>query len=513
MNASASRPSILGFSDPSAARMPADVLHDLGLDQVLAELQVDDELAAVFCTPLPDEASVRVRQEVFTDLDDAGVRDALADLAEAVRRAVAHRGASVRVRQAPLRHRLHLGAVTAYVRALDAAATTLSGARSTALRTLHAHVVALAGSSGVDRLRTEAARLERAWGAVRFTMLVQGSRVVVAPFDDEPDLDADAEAVLSRIGLPVPGERGADHVRTGLLGDSLGSVDGWILDAVATAEPELFAGLATFSTEHEEFVDRELERFALELPFYTTLHRVVTHLRTVGVAFAIPAVHSSGAPVEVRDVVDLALALRFADDGRRPIGNDLTLRAGERIVVVSGPNQGGKSTAARAIGQLLHLASIGCPVPAAAAQVPLTDRVLTLFPREERLESLAGGLGEEIARVHRMLETATPQSLLVMNEAFASTAADDARLMLTEVLHRIEVLGALAVCVTFLDEVAGLGGAVVSLVAEVDAADTSVRTFTLGRRPADGQAYARALAERHGLTASAIGARLEQVGR
>lgn len=513
MTASAPRPGILGLVDSSASRMPADALHDLGLDQVLAALQVDDEIAAVFCTPLRDEASVRARQEVFTDLDDAGVRDALGDLADAVRRAVAHRGESSHVRQAPLRHRLHLGAVTAYVRSLDAAATALSGARSTALRSLSAHVVALTGSPGVGQLRTEAARLETAWGAVRFTMLVQGSRLVVAPFDDEPDLDADAEVVLTRIGTPVPGERDADGVRTGLLGDSLGSVDGWILDAVAAAEPELFAGLATFSAEHEQFVDRELERFALELPFYAAFHRVMTHLRTVGVPFATPEVRSSGTPLEVHDLVDLALALRFVDDGRRPIGNDLTLRVGERIMVVSGPNQGGKSTAARAIGQLLHLASIGYPVPAAAAQVPLTDRVLTLFPREERLESLAGGLGEEIIRVHRMLETTTPRSLLVMNEAFASTAADDARLLLTEVLHRIEVIGALAVCVTFLDEVAGLGGAVVSLVAEVADADPSVRTFTLTRRPADGRAYARVLAERHGLTASAIAVQFEQVTR
>lgn len=500
--------SVLGSAGPTDGSMSPDARRDLGLDRVLDVLQLEGDLARAFVTPLPDEDAVRFRQDVFRDLERESTRVALTALADAVQRAVQQRDAAARIRQHPLRHRLHLNSVLAYLQALDAAVEHLEGVRSEALLQLHDHVSALAGSPFIGRMRDEAARLEALWHDIRFTMLVQGGRLVVAPFDDEADLDSAAEAAFGPLGGTALLERPPDRARTGLLGDQLGSVAAFVLDAVAHIEPDLFEALDTFFGGYEDMVDPDLERFARELPFYTRYRRLVSGLAATGVAFALPVVSATDPRIRVHGLVDLALALRLAEEGARPVGNDLELQRDERIMVVSGPNQGGKSTAARALGQLHHLASIGCPVPAVTALVPLTDHVATLFPREERLESLAGGLGEEVERAHALLAGATPRSLLVINEAFASTAADDARVLLTEVLRRIESVGAHAVCVTFLDEVAALGDGIVSLVAEVDTADPAVRTFTLTRRPADGRAYARSLAERYGLTAEAIRARV-----
>nr|WP_246482893.1 hypothetical protein [Brachybacterium halotolerans] len=241
-------------------------------------------------------------------------------------------------------------------------------------------------------------------------------------------------------------------------------------------------------------------------------------MRRAGLPVCIPQV-TSAAPsaaddrrLEVESAWDLALGARLTADGTEVVTNDVSLRGAERILVVSGPNQGGKTTLARTVGQLHHLAALGCPVPAASARIPLTDQVMCLFEREEDLDAVEGRLAREVARLHSMLERATPRSVLVINEAFASTALADARVLTRDVLERIIDCGASAVCVTFIDELSRIGPATVSMVAQVDPEDPARRTLRVVRAPAAGRAFARALAERHGLAPALIAEHLHAKG-
>jgi len=216
-----------------------------------------------------------------------------------------------------------------------------------------------------------------------------------------------------------------------------------------------------------------------------------------------------GETERVVDAVDLALADRLLADDATVVPNGYELAGPERILVVTGANQGGKTTFARTFGQLHLLAALGCPVAAREARVTLADRVLTLFEREEDLRDLRGKLQDELVRARELLAQATPASVAIVNEAVGATTAADALQVGRRVLGRLLELGALGVWVTFVDELASLDPAVVSMVCGVDPADPARRTFELARRPADGRAYAVAIARAHGLTYDELRHRLD----
>ena len=367
---------------------------------------------------------------------------------------------------------------------------------SRALAAFRDYLARYAASAGFTTLARETRDQKDALGRIRYGTRIKGDRVEVTRYADEADYSAVVLRTFERF------KQGAvkDYLIRYRTRPGMNHVAAQILERVARLFPEEFAALDEYCSRHAAFLDEGIRRAYRELQFYLAYLDYIRPLRDAGLSFCYPDVSASSKDVRADGTFDLALARKLVTQGTTVVTNDFRLEGRERIAVVTGPNQGGKTTFARTFGQLHHLAGVGCPVPGSAARLFLFDRLFTHFEREEDLSARTGKLEDDLIRIGGILRAATPASIVILNETFASTTTRDAQFLGTKLLTKVMRLDALCVYVTFVDDLASLGEQVVSMMSTIVPENPAERTYKVVRKPADGLAYALAIAEKHGLT-------------
>ena len=469
---------------------------DLNLDQIFRPMLRDDRqgLSSFYYT-LPSSRDVSsYRHAVMRDLLDPRIRNALLAYQKKAEETVLYSNAVLHEKMSCYECGQLLYISELYIRAseeLDAALAEKEPS-SEGIRRVHTYIRKTLASAYIQEMKRDCRAMRDLFSPLRYTMMIRRGEIKVirnasTKRETEPLIkslfarfaDAGEQTHVERPDdLPVSS---ADEER--------------LLEVLAKLFPDEFRSLRQFAEKYRSFDNSVMRRIASEILFYTNWLKRTEELEERGLCMCVPEL-SAGNSENVTGCYDLALAL---SSDRDIVPNHYDLRNDERLMVISGPNNGGKTTFARCCGQIHYLACLGLTVPASSASVRFVSKVLTHFETEDAVGSGSGRLKDDLERLKKMLDQTDENTLTVINEIFTSTTYSDALQLGEDMIRRLLAKNATGVIVTFLDALASLGSGIVSMMSTVSEDSEHRRLYRIVRMDQTGEAYALQLAGAHGL--------------
>lgn len=491
------------ISDPSC-------FVNLHLNQIVDALIKGKEeynLRPYFQIPLPDVDTIVFRQKVMADLENPRLFRYVQTFADSMRSLRDQMNYNAKLEYQHHKERLFIDAIIFYFEFLQEFFRNLSTVdlQSEGLIEFRSYLKKYIQLEEVLNRIAEAREIIVKLSSIKYCVNINGLQVQVLNYENEPDYSNEVEETFAKFK-----QGNVKDYKVGIpFNLSMNHVEASILKGVALLNPEIFAKMDSFYENNLNFQNSVISVFDREIQFYITYISYIEKIKNVGLKFCYPTILAESKQVLCNECFDLALANKLIDDKKEVVVNDFFLDGKERIIVVSGPNQGGKTTFSRTFGQVHYLSNLGCPIPGSMAQLFLFDNMFTLFEKEEDIGKLRGKLQDDLIRIHEILQSSTSRSIIILNELFSSTTLKDAIFLSKVVMDNIIRLDSICVWVTFIDELASYSEQTVSMVGSVLVENPSMRSYKIQRKPADGLAYAIAVADKYHLTYSSLKERLE----
>ncbi len=483
---------------------------DLNLEQVVNTIIYGKEeynLKPFFYTSLYDKDEIIYRQEIMKDIESTDLFNYIKRFTQSMQGMRQQLPNTKDFYCKYQKERFFLDAVNIYCDAIKSLNENLARAnlKSSGFIAFREYLTNYIESINFTSLYNETKKLLADLSSIKYSVLTKDLKVQVVPFNSETDYSEEVEHTFDKFKREAEKDYRMKFEYTSFMNH----VENAILEGVATLYPEIFKNLDDYCLKHANYQDETINIFDREIQFYIAYTEYVSKLKKAGLKFCYPKISNKSKDIYDYEAFDLALAYKLVKENNPIVCNDFYLQDEERIIIVSGPNQGGKTTFARTFGQLHYLAAIGCSVPGREAKLFLFDKLFTHFEKEENLQNLRSKLEDDLVRIHDILQQSTPNSIIIMNEILSSTTLQDAIFLSKKIMEKITRLDVLCLWVSFIDELLSLSEKTVSMVSTVVPEDPSIRTFKIERKPADGLAYALSIAEKYHVTYNSLKTRIK----
>ncbi|MCR4584149.1 MAG: hypothetical protein K5686_00350 [Lachnospiraceae bacterium] len=203
----------------------------------------------------------------------------------------------------------------------------------------------------------------------------------------------------------------------------------------------IIEGLRSFTEEFRTFFDR----LRFQAAFYLAAVQLKAQMERIGAQWCFPEV-CDRRDLEFTDLREFVMGL---ERRMTVIGNTCSLK-GKDLLIVTGANQGGKSTFLRSIGIAQLMMQCGLMVTAQSYRSGIFPRIFVHFTRREDSEMNSGRLDEELGRMDKIVSHIGEGSLLLLNESFATTTEKEGSVIAYDIIKALKEAGVRILTVTHL---------------------------------------------------------------
>lgn len=396
--------------------------------------------------------------------------------------------------------------------------------RSSALKELTAYFSSVFNSDYFDEVKRETDECLK--------ILAKGVKSVTVGINFD-DMMRPVEAMLISVSTDAIKKKGKFDWLFGRVGDSgraigkthsLYNENGGINDL----EAPLFRELKEINSEYISHLDtairayykkstEDILTFENQMSFYIGAKRIVEAVRARGLDMTRPKyLPIKERKMNAKGLFDLSFYIQMV--GSNPMGslkdkiitNDCRFDDDGRFFVLTGANNGGKTTYTRAVGIIQVFAQAGLYVPCTECEISPVDFIYTHFPKEEEVGLNTSRFTQECKQFKETIDSATRYSLLLLNESIQSTTPTECVYIATELAKIFRCIGVRGIYATHLLELAKSLDKInkevegdtklVSIVTTVDTTADNKRLYRIIRDEPQEFGYARTIYEKFGVS-------------
>ena len=150
----------------------------------------------------------------------------------------------------------------------------------------------------------------------------------------------------------------------------------------------------------------------------------------------------------LQDVRHPLLEKTLRAQGKSPVPLSIELKPPKIMMIVSGPNTGGKTVALKTLGSAVLMAQAGIPVPAAEFKLPVFRRVLADIGDQQSIEANLSTFSAHVQNIQRMAEVAGEKDMVLMDELGTSTEPNEGAALAVAILEHFRERGSMTLVTT-----------------------------------------------------------------